>query len=514
MQKVRSFFFCLLMSSVRGDFYEDLGVNKRATTAEIKKGYKKMLKMYHPDNNKKRPEWAKKGFLKISRAYEVLSDEKKRKLYDMGGEEMVNNGEQAGRGRGGGQGGSAEQDIFNMFFGGGGSGGFNFGGSEQRGNSRGMPGGFNFEGFGQRRREPQKPKNSRPKIDFSAENNIIILDDETKVDFSNLRENWTVYLYNPETRDTLNSQWIIDFSQKYGENLKIAVINCSTSQKLCSELSPQRLPELQIRTTRNRRVLINLIPNLSKEFVVQQNIDLMEKRIQRVNTENYVSFNRENTGTPVLLVFTKRSRPSLLILSIANILQGQVTIAEVDDKDPLTERFGVKKFPSIGLLEDAASYSIKWIDGELKKRTILSFIDENLLTAGKQGKKDPTRLTRENLNFGACGSKDATFCIIPLINKDNVSSYVDRLKQLSEKYSKDPVSFYYIEKDDLNLESWKENFRQGQMIIIRGKRGKAMSLNHELLQTSVDEIQAVLDNLLGGNVQEMFAFSKLESLFK
>lgn len=60
-------------------YYNILNVNERATQEEIKKSYRKLSLMYHPDRN---PETADK-FKEINEAYETLGDEEKRKQYDM-----------------------------------------------------------------------------------------------------------------------------------------------------------------------------------------------------------------------------------------------------------------------------------------------------------------------------------------------------------------------------------------------------------------------------------------------
>uniref|UniRef100_A0A6N2NA67 J domain-containing protein n=1 Tax=Salix viminalis TaxID=40686 RepID=A0A6N2NA67_SALVM len=66
------------------DFYSVLGVSKNSTKSEIKSAYRKLARSYHPDVNKE-PD-AEQKFKEISNAYEVLSDDEKRSLYDRYGE--------------------------------------------------------------------------------------------------------------------------------------------------------------------------------------------------------------------------------------------------------------------------------------------------------------------------------------------------------------------------------------------------------------------------------------------
>lgn len=124
------------------DYYDILEISRNATVDEIKKGYRKKALQYHPDKNPGDAE-AEKRFKQVSEAYEVLSDEKKRQLYDRYGKE----GLQGFGGGGGGDprgfssmdealrtfmgafgmgGGSGGESMFDFFGGGGGD----FGGRE------------------------------------------------------------------------------------------------------------------------------------------------------------------------------------------------------------------------------------------------------------------------------------------------------------------------------------------------------------------------------------------------
>lgn len=97
------------------DYYEVLGVAKDASKEEIRKAYRKLARKYHPDVNKE--DNAEEKFKEAKEAYEVLYDEQKRAQYDQFGHAS----QQQGFGGGGGFGGfGGMDDIFDMFFGGGG----------------------------------------------------------------------------------------------------------------------------------------------------------------------------------------------------------------------------------------------------------------------------------------------------------------------------------------------------------------------------------------------------------
>ena len=96
------------------DYYELLGVQRKASADEIKKAYRKLAVKYHPDKNPG-DKAAEDKFKEISQAYEVLSDSNKRAQYDQFGHDAFT---RAGRGGFGGGGGFHDPfDIFSQVFG-------------------------------------------------------------------------------------------------------------------------------------------------------------------------------------------------------------------------------------------------------------------------------------------------------------------------------------------------------------------------------------------------------------
>ncbi|XP_027001343.1 dnaJ homolog subfamily B member 6b isoform X1 [Tachysurus fulvidraco] len=147
------------------EYYQILGVHKDVSPEDIKKAYRKLALKWHPDKNPDNKEEAERRFKEISEAYEVLSDENKRSLYDRYGKDALSGGGVRGNSGhydnhfGGVFTFRNPEDVFREFFGGRDPFAdffrddpfddfFGFGGSQRQRGMRSRTGGSFFPGFG------------------------------------------------------------------------------------------------------------------------------------------------------------------------------------------------------------------------------------------------------------------------------------------------------------------------------------------------------------------------------
>ncbi len=155
------------MSVSYKDYYQILGVDRKASKDEIAKAFKKLARTYHPDLNPGDTK-AEEKFKELNEAYEVLKDPEKRKMYDQLGHnwqhgQQFNAGGFGGGGFGGG--GGDFSDFFESIFGQGARGG-GFSGYGGQGN---FGGGFGADPFGSFSRRPTKGKDIQAEIVITLE---------------------------------------------------------------------------------------------------------------------------------------------------------------------------------------------------------------------------------------------------------------------------------------------------------------------------------------------------------
>src|SRR5277367_4311522 len=151
------------MATQTKDYYGTLGVKKTATTDEIRKAFRKLARKYHPDVNPGDKK-AEEKFKEISEANDVLSEDKKRKIYDQVGFYSDNidpaTAEAYARGGGGGRAQAGGGQDVPIDFGGFDFSGFQGGSRASRAESEGFGGSFRdvFSGMFNGGRQPRGPQ--------------------------------------------------------------------------------------------------------------------------------------------------------------------------------------------------------------------------------------------------------------------------------------------------------------------------------------------------------------------
>ncbi|CAM9777042.1 unnamed protein product [Choristocarpus tenellus] len=238
------------------DYYSTLGIRKNANGAAIKSAYRKLALKYHPDKNQDKVEWAEKKFQDVAEAYEVLSDEEKRKVYDLYGEEGLK-AEEGGGGGGfpgggfpggfGSHGRSFRFDsgdahrTFEHFFGGGGPGG---------GGGGGGGGGFRFSGgmfeefFGGGGGGGAR---GQPPADIYPNGSKITKLSESKFPKRGSAHVWLVHFYSPHNKGCVH---LAQTMERLGEALqgigKVGAVDCSIAEGFCSHQGVHEFPTVHV----------------------------------------------------------------------------------------------------------------------------------------------------------------------------------------------------------------------------------------------------------------------------
>ena len=464
-------FYIILVISIfcAEDYYRLLGVSRQASKQEIRRAFKKLALKYHPDKNKDKSEWAKNQFAKIANAYEVLSDEEKRKVYDRHGEEGVQEHEQRkGQGQGSGE------DLFSQFFGGGGG------------------GGFHQHFHQQEEEEGQSPFSTSDVIHIKMEN------------LSRLyrrQEIWFVFFYKKENEEKQFIELAKTFAEKSYGIFKVAAVNCKWDEEICDEFSVRETP-----------LIMYFLENIGKEEEIYRGNkrweDIftfgsknMESFVRVINSGNYEDFSSEsNSNLNKVILFNPRKFTPPLFKALSKHFKGKLLFGEIRQSDQeMVNKFHIQQFPSIFVLTEPENYGGVLYDGPLKKDTLDKFLSQY---AYLQVKKQMTAPVKEMNNDSytkhkQCNDNDSNICVI-FIEKNNLFlSENDNiiLNDLAKKYLNDPIRFYYviINKYKNFWVSFDESSRDSNFIVIKGKRRRYYNFNG-----NADDLEKALDNIIGG----------------
>eukprot|EP00927_Polykrikos_kofoidii_P047485 TRINITY_DN4166_c0_g1_i1.p1 TRINITY_DN4166_c0_g1~~TRINITY_DN4166_c0_g1_i1.p1 ORF type:complete len:551 (-),score=129.91 TRINITY_DN4166_c0_g1_i1:301-1830(-) len=412
------------------NFYKILGVDKKAKKDEIKKAYRDLSLKLHPDkcDMEDKAECQSK-FIEVSSAYEVLSDDEKRQVYDSEGEEGLKDG--------GGEDAQAEQ-MYRQFF-----------GKEPEGKVRirRHPGGqMTFQVI---------PEEGPSHNLFDDKPGILELDETTFKAFIHGRdEPWFVIYYKTnreECRDMANE--VIALGKTFDGIAKIGTMNCMKQRSTCKENSINMFPSLR---------WYPMDPKSEPEVVeTDTTAKLMGKHIgaempdftTKIKDKNALKTWLDASVGPSIMLFTdKRSVPPLWkALSREFNKRASLAIMLGCDKSgvfktPLEREHDIR-IPQIVRFDPLNAKVTEVYKLELRPQVLSLWITMSIAKRKQAGPVATFKeWTKELYAEGTCSPQDSQFCFMWLKSGKN-AELETALMDLAAKYRRDPIKFIWVSLD-------------------------------------------------------------------
>ncbi|XP_050382712.1 dnaJ protein ERDJ3A [Argentina anserina] len=536
------------------DPYKVLGVEKNASQREIQKAFHKLSLKYHPDKNKAKGAQAK--FAEINNAYEILSDEEKRKNYDMYGDEKGNPGFQGGSpgdqggytfftngGPGqnhfsyrpsdwqsmGGQGGS---QSFSFSFGGpsGGASPFGFGMNDMFSNFFGDSSGAGgqFGGFpGASRARPGSQ--STPKSIRALNSQLY------KKEIVDQGMTWLLFSYTTSLKDHQHVESMIeDVASSLKGAIKVGSVNCDTEASLCKDLGiyPRRMPRVFVYTYKVSEK--GSLVEYDGDWGVKPLKSFCQDHLPRFSKRVDLNFLKSSSSTvdkspSVVLLSTKKDTPVIWRV-LSGLYHNRVIFYDIlvhDASDPTVKKLGVDALPAIvGVLSNGERHVLKTgiTVKDLKSAIhdlsglIEGFEKKNKKTADQSKKASPD--SRENqiplltkYNFNALCGDNVPVCIIGAFRsskeRKKLESVLDAVSQKSlsrrqnSAHGRDAISYSLLDatKQPSFLNAFdKAGFRSldKALVAYKPRRGTFAVLEAEI---TTEEVEKFITAILNGDIR-------------
>lgn len=364
--------------------------------------------------------------------------------------------------------------------------------------------------------EQYRKTDKQTRTDIYHQSNIVQLTKITMPDLQNLTRNWNIYYLNNSTASSKETQLVKSFADEYGKDIKIGIINCDKEKDLCNKQGIFKFPTFMLYYSQNRKIQIALHKGLQPSFLMEQNYDLMDNNVARIDHRNYHDFVKEKSGKHILLIFGPSKAEQLTFMLLANDLKSKIAFGRVSKTDPLLQKFNIRDTPSLLLLIDAFKYKGKIYNGKISRGSIANFLNDELYANSVTQNaisNEVSQLTKEKIKQGTCSSNDTNFCFIAIIHSENyLKSYMSVLEGLAVKYGKDSFSFYYVFQRAINTSVWKAQFDTMQTLIIKGSKQKYTGLERSLVSMNRTDIYSKIGMLLSGSFNGMKSYSTIDRL--
>eukprot|EP00931_Biecheleriopsis_adriatica_P037979 TRINITY_DN21788_c0_g1_i1.p1 TRINITY_DN21788_c0_g1~~TRINITY_DN21788_c0_g1_i1.p1 ORF type:complete len:513 (-),score=116.23 TRINITY_DN21788_c0_g1_i1:106-1644(-) len=464
------------------DYYAILGVPRKADQAAIKKAYRAKSLEYHPDKCSDDKEECQTKFIQISTAYEVLSDEEKRKVYDKHGEEGLKEGHQSDE---------QARQMFRQFF-----------GREPDGNVRIVNRGGHMTFV-----EEGEPG---PKEDIYGNTNVTELTSDVYNSQVNDRiEPWLVQFYKPNDDDSREmKEEYIKFADTFKDFLNVGAVNCRQQRDVCSKASINSFPAFRwFGESKDTAPEVFDEGTPSAKSLGKWASALMPDYTKILQDKHELRKWLDDSKPPHVLLFTDKSGSPPLWKGLSREFKGRASLATVPRcdktgvfKPPLQREYDVR-IPQVVRLDplDEIGKVAEKFTLSLKKDVINLWLMKNIAVGKKAGPQATFKeWSKQRYEAGDCAPSDSQFCFLWL--KAGADQAVeDATRQLAQKYRTDPIKMMWanVELSPALLEAFdlQDSEASDFFVAFRPKRNRFKVHSGAL---TFQELDAFVDGVLNG----------------
>lgn len=544
--------FVLNTQSKTVDPYKVLGVDKSSSQREIQKAFHKLSLQYHPDKNKNKG--AQEKFAEINNAYEILSDEEKRKNYDLYGDEKGAPGFDAGGAgdhggytyftsggpgqsgfnfRPGGMGGQGSAKSFSFSFGGPGSqssSGFGLDDVFSSMFGGGMGSGSGFGGFGGSGRSQSRTRNSGKSIPS-------INSQMYKKEISDKGVMWLLLSHTSTSRDIQYYESIIgEVASSLDGAMKVGRINCETDASFCKGLGiyPRNLPRLFVYSLKSsgNGALMEYSDDLDVKRVKSFCHEHLPRFSKRVDLDHFDFASQTVGGLPKVMLLSAKKDTPVIWRALSGLYRNRFFFYDAQVRDasaPTVRRLGVDALPAIvGWPSNGekqilrTGISVKDLKSAIQDLSGLldNFEKKNKKAASAQSKSEQSEpeakqiplLTGSNFN-DICGEKTPV-CVVGVFRSSKARAKLEKVllsvsqKSLSRRQntvygSRDSVSYALL--DAVRQQSFlnafdKSGYKSSDKVLLayKPRKGKFAVFDGEV---TTEDAESFISSVLSGDVQ-------------
>jgi len=486
------------------DLYGLLECTKKDKTDVIKVKYREATLKYHPDKCTDTEEVnCQSMFIKVTNAFEILTDTEKRKKYDKCGMKCVKGDDENGVGN--------EEDMFRQYY-----------GREPDGKVKVT---VFRDPWGNKRYQFSEEGEPGPENDLYTKSDVEEFDAENFKGVLNTRdEPWVILFYTPKNREC--REWAKEFKElgtKFKGIAKIGALNCHKEKDYCGK----RLQLNMRMKTGPKLKYFSFEPDAKEQKSFEGADDFDGGVMTGKSVGKWINEQIPDFGTivhnklglsawvediagkrPTILLLTDKKDTPVMWKSLSREFRSRAALAthiRCDKsgvfKTEVQALMGHVTIPSIHAIDSMTLKPIETYSGPLKPEVISLWLRKMTLKKKTEGKTAVfPQWTQKRLEEGMCGQQDSQWCFL-WIKSGKDQKAVEVMQGIAEQYKTDPLTIAWVssELSPSVVDSFGVADEEDPVVAYRPKRG-VFKVAPPGTHRSSELFKAFVDRILDGGV--------------